>query len=165
LQGYGPGGTITLTQSTAITTGFAQGQMHRSQCEILLSAGPNGHFTGGGASIKITDNSNAFTPPGTPSLGSTYTIWTAIQAGTSVAFTDQSLATGAPGVVSKTVYNAGTPGASINVLQLPELSPSAQFGGTTSLTQTTVLSIGPGVSDPVSETIRIRRCWTGVVTQ
>jgi hypothetical protein len=131
----------------------------------LISAGPNGHFTGGGASIKVTDNSNAFTPPGTPSLGNTFTIWSASQGATAIAFTDQSLATGAPGVVSKTVYNGGVAGSAINVLQLPELSPSAQYGGSSSLNQTTVVTINPTSSDPISETVRVRRCWTGVVTQ
>jgi hypothetical protein len=167
LQGYGVSGSITLSQNSllGIQSLFATGDMHRAQCDIKVSAGPNGHLTGlGGMLVKVTDTSTGtFLPPGATS--GAYTGWYGGQGASSMQFSDQSIATGAPNVTSQTLYNAGVAGASINVLDLPELGPPAKFGGTGTLSQTTAIVINYGGGDPVSAVVRIRRCWQGKVTQ
>jgi hypothetical protein len=170
MQGYAAGGGAITLQQPPSSTGPGQiwttGQRHRMQCDVLISAGPNNHLTGTGApSMILTDTSNAFTPPGTPNLGSTYTKWAGTQGAGSIDFADQSVAPLSPGVSSKTVYNGGVAGSAVNALELREISPPAKFGGTTSFGQANVVSVGPSSGDPVSEVVRIRRCWSGVVTQ
>ena len=160
LQGYAGTGTPAVTLQQVINAGMeatiANGDTHRGQCEVRISAGPNGHLTGLEAvQVKMTNSTTGtFVPPGLAS--GAYTSWVGSAGGGAVEFSDASVQTGAPGVVSTSLGNQ---------LVLPLLSPPAKIGAAGTLTQNFSVVTSFVAGDPVSATIRVRKCSVGKVTQ
>jgi lysophospholipase L1-like esterase len=159
LQGYaGTGVQITLSQliQSSIAATFSAGQSHRAICRVKVSAGPNGHLYGvESIAVKYYDQTTGtFSPPGLAS--NIATLWAARQGGSSVEFSDASIASGAPGVTSTSLGN---------VLTLDELTPAAAVEGSGTVTSQISFYVTYAAGDPVSATIRLQSCRAMQVSQ
>jgi hypothetical protein len=83
-------------------------------------------------------------------------MWSARHGGSSVEFSDASIATGAPGVTSTGLGN---------VLTLDELTPVATVEGALPVTSQISFYVTYSSGDPVSATIRLQSCRAMQVSQ
>jgi len=159
LQGYaGTGSQVTLSQfiQPPIAAAFTAGQSHRAICRVKVSAGPNGHLYGvESVAIRYYDQTTgAFSPPGLASGSAT--LWAARTGGSSVEFSDASIASGAPGVSATSLGN---------VLILDELTPAASVEASGPFTSQLAFYVTYAAGDPVSATIRLQSCRAMQVSQ
>ncbi len=142
-----------------LANGVAAFDVHRATCEVDISAGPNGRLYGvSGPQIEINDTTAAFNAPGVPSgylQYSNYTAYGAVAGNGNEVFSDASLLPGAPGV--------GT--VASGVLTIDEVTPPTIVPATESNTTLYLIVRGSYASDPVSATVRFRRCWGGKVAR
>ena len=132
----------------------ASGNIARYGCEIKYSAGPNGRLAGiFGFQGLLTASQSAFTVPWTGST--TYT-------SSSIAF--GSSYGGGTNVLNESMLEGGSPGVAGGVLTLPLVSPPLYKGGTLGSTPF-ANRIAISGNDPVSGTIRIRRCKMWATTE
>jgi hypothetical protein len=160
-SGYpGTGSTLYLTfpglggENNALAAA-ANGNIARFGCEIKYSAGLNGRLTGifGFSGFLSAGGQSAFTVPWTGST--TYTA-------SSISF--GSAYGGGTNVLNESMLAGGSPGVAGGVLTLPLVSPPLYKGGTLGSTPFNNLITLSG-NDPVSGTIRIRRCKMWATTE
>ena len=141
------------------------GDSSRLQCQVSISAGPNGHLYG----LNLPTVSGAyggqagFNPPGSHRSDNHYTSYTST-AGTGQTLTDPNIM-GSGGVYpAQPGVSAGASASApfTGVLPLTMTTPPFQIvAGVGSVVKSASLTLTGPPNDPVSATVRIQRCWEG----